>query len=223
MRAPIEIGYELWQQGRRVEALRMFERAVSETPREGRAHLYLAIALANQGDTARAEKHFAQAIALSPRDGFVFYNWGVYLHQQGRLQEALRAYQTAYTLDPRLAAAYTAARSLQGGAGGQGGAPPVASGQLATSHPTVSSSGIPLPPATPTRSSFATVGYICAILGPCIPLLGLIGGITFGALALSQGDRRGVSVIILSVLLSSIGFLCWGTLSSLAESSSPIP
>ncbi len=220
MRRPVEIGYELWQQGRRAEALRMFERAVSEEPNEPRVHLFLAIALAQQGDTARAEKHFAQAIALGPRDGFVFYNWGVYLHQQGRLQEALRAYQTAYMLDPTLVAALNAIRSLQGGAGGQGTLQPSGAGQVGgMSSPVPVSIGTPIPPLpnAGTQSGFATVGYVFAFLGLCIPFVGLIGGITFGVLALKQGDKRGVGVIFLSILLAIPGLICIGLMSTVVE------
>ncbi|MFQ3610982.1 MAG: tetratricopeptide repeat protein [Fimbriimonadales bacterium] len=229
MRRPIDIGYDLWQQGRKADALRMFERAVSEDPREGRAHLYLAIALADQGDLNRAEKHFSQAIALNPRDGFTFYNWGVFLHQHGRLDEALRAYQTALHLDPTLVSAQNAIRSLLGGVGGQGatvaGAPPQS--PAAGVPPQAPAAGSPTPaggygspapqPIRSTYSWLSSIGYLFAVMGICVPFAGLIGGITFGILALVQGDRRGVGVIVTSILLAIPGLWFWGGLALIWE------
>jgi len=113
VRSAVEIGYELLQQGRYADALPFLQRAVAEQPREGRVHLYLALAYAHQGDNTHAEKHFAQAIALNPHDGYVFYNWGAYLHRQNRLADALKAYETAYRLDPTLVGAKQAADALR--------------------------------------------------------------------------------------------------------------
>jgi tetratricopeptide (TPR) repeat protein len=116
VRSAVEIGYELLQQGRYADALPFLQRAAVEQPREGRVHLYLALAYAHQGDNTHAEKHFAQAIALSPHDGYVFYNWGAYMHRQNRLADALKAYETAYRLDPTLVGAKQAADALRRGA-----------------------------------------------------------------------------------------------------------
>lgn len=181
----------------------MLERAVSEYPKEPQSHLYLAIVLDQQGETARAEKHFAHAIALNPRNATVFYNWGAFLHRQGRLQEALRAYETAYQLDPTMVGALQSATALRQALGvGGAPAPPIPS----------------FPQALHTRSGspWVSLGLFSAVLGLCAPTLGLSLGLLFGILAILQGAwRRGLVVIVLAIVLSSIG-ACGGRLVEIA-------
>ncbi len=174
----------------------MLERAVSEFPKEARAHLYLAMTLDQMGETARAEKHFAHAIALDPSDAFVFYNWGIFLHRQGRLQEALRAYERAYQLDPTLVAALQAATGLRQALGIRGAPMP--------------SAPLPVKKSAPA-SEWVTVGILFALAGLCLPLVGLVGGIACGIIAMLQGAvKRGLVVIVLAIVLASLG-ACAGT------------
>lgn len=190
-RTSIELGYDLLSQGRLQEARTMLERAVSEFPKEARAHLYLAMTLDQMGETARAEKHFAHAIALGPSDAFVFYNWGIFLHRQGRLQEALRAYERAYQLDPTLVAALQAATGLHQALGIRGAPMP----------------SLPLPTQkSAPASGWVMMGILFALSGLCVPWLGLIGGIACGIIAMLRGAvARGLVVIVLSIVLASLG------------------
>ena len=224
MRSAVEIGYDLLQQGRYADALPFLQRAVAEQPREGRVHLYLALAYAHQGDNTHAEKHFAQAIALSPHDGYVFYNWGAYLHRQNRLADALKAYETAYRLDPTLVGAKQAADALRGGAPVYAPTPMSLQTPYAptptTAPPPVHPTDLYTPAASRYRSArgCVTAGVLLAVFGLCVPPVGLVGGLICGVIALLRGSiAGGLVVIVLAIVLSGIGMQAWAFLSELAR------
>lgn len=239
-RTAIEIGHELLSQGRYREARPILERAVSEYPREGRAHLYLAIALAQLGETALAEKHFANAIALSPHDAYVFYNWGTYLHHQGRLQDALNAYETAYRLDPTMVSALQMAQALRSALGQAYPAPQAPTSSMppiATPSPYTAQS--PPPPLTPDDLStpppgrfyrarhWVSLGLLLAMMALCLaPVgltsIGLIGAILCGIVAIARGSLAGgIVVIVVAIVMGLLGLMVQLLFSSL--SGSPIP
>jgi len=224
VRSAVEIGYELLQQGRYADALPFLQRAVAEQPREGRVHLYLALAYAHQGDNTHAEKHFAQAIALSPYDGYVFYNWGAYLHRQNRLADALKAYETAYRLDPTLIGAKQAADALRGGAPMYAPTPMSPQTPYAppptTAPPPVHPTDLYTPAASRYRSARGCVmaGVLLAVFGLCVPPVGLVGGLICGVIALLRGSiAGGLVVIVLAIVLSAMGMQAWAFLSELAR------
>ena len=223
MRSAVEIGYELLQQGRYADALPFLQRAVAEQPREGRVHLYLALAYAHQGDNTHAEKHFAQAIALSPYDGYVFYNWGAYLHRQNRLAEALKAYETAYRLDPTLVGAKQAADALRGGAPVYAPtpmSPPTPYAPTTTAPPPVQPTDLYPPAASRYRNARGCIsaGVLLALFGLCVPPVGLIGGLICGVIALLRGSvAGGLVVIVLTIVLSWMGMQAWAFLGELAR------
>ena len=224
MRSAVEIGYDLLQQGRYADALPFLQRAVAEQPREGRVHLYLALAYAHQGDNTHAEKHFAQAIALSPHDGYVFYNWGAYLHRQNRLADALKAYETAYRLDPTLVGAKQAADALRGGAPVYAPTPMSLQTPYAptptTAPPPVHPTDLYTPAASRYRSArgCVTAGVLLAVFGLCVPPVGLVGGLICGVIAILRGSiAGGLVVIVLAVVLSAMGVQAWAFLGELAR------
>jgi tetratricopeptide (TPR) repeat protein len=235
VRSAVEIGYELLQQGRYADALPFLQRAVAEQPREGRVHLYLALAYAHQGDNTHAEKHFAQAIALSPYDGYVFYNWGAYLHRLNRLADALKAYETAYRLDPTLVGAKQAADALRGGAPMYAPTPSSPQTPYAPVPPSSQTPYAPMPTTapppvqptdlyTPTASRYrsargcVTAGVLLAVFGLCVPPVGLVGGLICGVVALLRGSiAGGLVVIVLAIVLSAMGMQAWAFLSELAR------
>ena len=235
MRSAVEIGYELLQQGRYADALPFLQRAVAEQPREGRVHLYLALAYAHQGNNTHAEKHFAQAIALSPYDGYVFYNWGAYLHRQNRLADALKAYETAYRLDPTLVGAKQAADALRGGAPMYAPTPSSPQTPYAPVPPSSQTPYAPMPTTapppvqptdlyTPAASRYrsargcVTAGVLLAVFGLCVPPVGLIGGLICGVIALLRGSvAGGLVVIVLAIVLSAMGMQAWAFLGELAR------
>lgn len=226
MRSAIEIGYELLQQGKYVEALPFLQRAVAEQPREARAHLYLALAYAHTGSNTQAEKHFAQAIALDPQDAYVFYNWGAYLHRQGRLPDALRAYETAYRLDPTLVGAKQAADSLRGGATPYAHAPfPSPASAPATTPPPVQPTDFSMPSARRYRSARGciTAGVFISVLGLCAPPLGMLGGVLCGLIALLRGSVvGGLLVMTLAIVLGLIGSWILQNLLAMLQTAMPM-
>ena len=235
MRSAVEIGYELLQQGRYADALPFLQRAVAEQPREGRVHLYLALAYAHQGNNTHAEKHFAQAIALSPHDGYVFYNWGAYLHRQNRLADALKAYETAYRLDPTLVGAKQAADALRVGTPMYAPTPSSSQTPHAPMPPSSQTPYAPMPTTapppvrptdlyTPAASRYRsargciTAGVLLAVFGLCVPPVGLIGGLICGVIALLRGSvAGGLVVIVLAIVLGAIGIQAWAFLSELTR------
>lgn len=226
MRSAIEIGYELLQQGKYVEALPFLQRAVAEQPREARAHLYLALAYAHTGSNTQAEKHFAQAIALDSQDAYVFYNWGAYLHRQGRLADALRAYETAYRLDPALVGAKQAADSLRGGATLSAHTPfPSPASTHPPAPPPVNPTDLSMPSARRSRSAQGciTAGVFISVLGLCAPPIGLLGGVLCGLIALLRGSVvGGLLVMTLAVTLGLIGNWIQQNLLALLNSATPM-
>jgi tetratricopeptide (TPR) repeat protein len=223
VRSAVEIGYELLQQGRYADALPFLQRAVAEQPREGRVHLYLALAYAHQGDNTHAEKHFAQAIALSPYDGYVFYNWGAYLHRQNRLADALKAYETAYRLDPTLIGAKQAADALRGGAPMYAPTPMSPQAPYApmptTAPPPVQPTDLYTPAASRYRNARGCIsaGVLLALFGLCVPPVGLVGGLICGVIGLLRGSvAGGLVVIVLTIVLSWMGMQAWAFLREIA-------
>jgi tetratricopeptide (TPR) repeat protein len=224
VRSAVEIGYELLQQGRYADALPFLQRAVAEQPREGRVHLYLALAYAHLGNNTHAEKHFAQAIALSPHDGYVFYNWGAYLHRQNRLAEALKAYETAYRLDPTLVGAKQAADALRRGAPMYAQTPSSPQTPYAPTPTTAPPPAQPTDLYTPAASRYRnargciSAGVLLALFGLCVPPVGLVGGLICGVIALLRGSvAGGLVVIVLTIVLSWMGMQAWAFLSELAR------
>jgi Tfp pilus assembly protein PilF len=224
VRSAVEIGYELLQQGRYADALPFLQRAVAEHPREGRVHLYLALAYAHLGNNTHAERHFAQAIALSPHDAYVFYNWGAYLHRQNRLADALKAYETAYRLDPTLVGAKQAADALRRAAPVY---TPTPSSPQTPYAPTPTTAPPPVQPTdlyTPAASRYRnargciSAGVLLALFGLCVPPVGLVGGLICGVIALLRGSiAGGLVVIVLTIVLSWMGMQAWAFLSELAR------
>jgi tetratricopeptide (TPR) repeat protein len=223
VRSAVEIGYELLQQGRYADALPFLQRAAVEQPREGRVHLYLALAYAHQGDNTHAEEHFAQAIALSPYDGYVFYNWGAYLHRQNRLADALKAYETAYRLDPALVGAKQAADALRRAAPVYAPtpmSPPTPYTPTTTAPPPVQPTDLYTPAASRYRNARGCIsaGVLLALFGLCVPPVGLIGGLICGVIALIRGSvAGGLVVIVLTIVLSWMGMQAWAFLGELAR------
>lgn len=187
-------------------------------------HLCLALAYAHQGDNASAERHFAQAIALSPLDGYVFYNWGAYLHRQNRLREALQAYETAYRLDPTLVGAKQAADALRGGTPAYNYNPGSPTAPAPISPLPVRPTDLYIPTVSRPRSALGCVaaGVLMAVFGLCVPLVGLVGGLICGVIAIMRGSWvGGLVVIVLAGVLSAIGVQMWAFLLEMIRSITP--
>jgi hypothetical protein len=85
--------------GRRSDARRSAERAVSLAPLAPELHALLGNVWLKD-DPSIAERHYRSSLALEPTQPLVLNNLGVALMRQGRREEAAEALQSALKLDP---------------------------------------------------------------------------------------------------------------------------
>jgi len=113
-------GHQVWQQGRREEALRVFRALIALDESLYYGHAGLGLAAMCTEDFAAAEQHLRTAAMLEPNDTAVASNLGEVLLQRGRLEEAIKELQRAAQLDPtgRNPGAARARAILQGIASG---------------------------------------------------------------------------------------------------------
>jgi Flp pilus assembly protein TadD len=93
-------GHQLWRQGRRHEATKVFRGliALDETAYYG--HAGMGLVAMSQEDFGTAEQYLAKAVALEPSDAAVAVNLGEALLRLGKVEPALAAFQSAASLDP---------------------------------------------------------------------------------------------------------------------------
>ena len=94
--------YELWRQGRRQEARKMFEALVAADGQLYFGHAGLGLVAMQEENFAAAHLHLARAVGLEPADAAVVVNLGEVLLRLERLPEALPVLQRAAALDPSL-------------------------------------------------------------------------------------------------------------------------
>jgi Flp pilus assembly protein TadD len=113
-------GHQLWQQGRRQEALRIFRALIALDERLYYGHAGLGLAAMSMEDFAQAEQHLRTAATLEPNDSSVAANLGEALLRLDRLEDAIVELQRAAKLDPtgRNPGAARARAILQGIASG---------------------------------------------------------------------------------------------------------
>jgi Flp pilus assembly protein TadD len=93
-------GHQLWKQGRRAEAQKVFRGliALEETAYYG--HAGMGLVAMSQDDLAGAEQYLGKAMDLEPSDPSVAVNLGEVLLRQGKLEPAIAALESAMRLDP---------------------------------------------------------------------------------------------------------------------------
>jgi Flp pilus assembly protein TadD len=92
-------GHQLWQQGRRQEALRIFRALIALDDRLYYGHAGLGLAAMCDENFAEAEQHLKTAAALEPNDASVASNLGEVLLRLDRLEDAIRELNRAASLD----------------------------------------------------------------------------------------------------------------------------
>ena len=92
-------GHQLWQQGRRQEALRIFRALVALDERLYYGHAGLGLAAMCDENFAVAEQHLKTAAALEPEDASVATNLGEALLRLDRLEDAIRELTRAAGID----------------------------------------------------------------------------------------------------------------------------
>jgi Tfp pilus assembly protein PilF len=82
------LGAVLIEQGRFVEAIPHFTKALQIRPEDVKAQINLAVSLANLGDLQKAVDHYSKALKLDPHHAGAHNNLGNVLLLQGRVDEA---------------------------------------------------------------------------------------------------------------------------------------
>jgi tetratricopeptide (TPR) repeat protein len=94
------LGVVLASQGKPVEAIDHFDRALDGNPRYALGHYNLGCALASQGNFPEAIQQYEQALQLQPSLIRAHYNLGCALASQGNFPGAIQQYEEALRLKP---------------------------------------------------------------------------------------------------------------------------
>jgi tetratricopeptide (TPR) repeat protein len=92
-------GHDLWRQGRREEARKVFLGLIALDEGIYYGHAGMGLLAMAEGDFASAEKYLEKAAALEPSDVAVGANLGEVLLRQGKIEAAVTALQHAAELD----------------------------------------------------------------------------------------------------------------------------
>ena len=93
------LGHQLWKQGRRVEAQKIFRALIALDERSYYGHAGMGLVAMSQEDLATAEHYLNKAFELEPSDASVAVNLGEVLLRQGKLEPAIAALESASKLD----------------------------------------------------------------------------------------------------------------------------
>jgi serine/threonine protein kinase/WD40 repeat protein/Flp pilus assembly protein TadD len=99
-------GVELFNQGRRDEAIEQFRMAINIDPTHAPAYDYLGSALLDQNNLAEAITCYGKAIEIDPNRPTAHNNLGFALQMQGKFDQAIPCYQRAIALTPRYVRAH---------------------------------------------------------------------------------------------------------------------
>lgn len=100
------LGAVLIEQGRFVEAIPHFTKALQIRPEDVKAQINLAVSLANLGDLQRAVDHYTKALELDPHHAGAHNNLGNVLLLQGRVDEAEAEFSRALEINGDYAEAH---------------------------------------------------------------------------------------------------------------------
>jgi len=99
-------GSSMLAQGRIVEAISEFRKALEEDRSLAQAHGNLLSGYLTLGELARAEEHYYAAMKLDPNMYETHFNFGLLLSQQGKNQQAAEAFRRALEINPFYAEAH---------------------------------------------------------------------------------------------------------------------
>jgi Flp pilus assembly protein TadD len=92
-------GHQLWRQGRRPEAEKIFRGLIALDEKTYYGHAGLGLVAMSNEDLVTAELHLRKAVELEPNDASVAVNLGEVLLRQGKLEAALAALEAASKID----------------------------------------------------------------------------------------------------------------------------
>jgi Tfp pilus assembly protein PilF len=93
-------GHQLWRQGRRLDATKVFRGLIALDDTAYYGHAGMGLVAMSQEDFGTAEQYLTKAVALEPSDAAVTVNLGEVLLRLGKVEPALAAFQSAAGLDP---------------------------------------------------------------------------------------------------------------------------
>jgi Flp pilus assembly protein TadD len=100
------LGSVLTVQGRSVEAIEHFQKAIEIKPDYAEAYYNLGVVLDRQGKPGEAIDHYQKALEIKPDYAEAHNNLGILLTKQGRTAEAIEHYRRAIELNPNRAEFY---------------------------------------------------------------------------------------------------------------------
>jgi len=157
-------GVLAFESGKFPEAAVEFQAALSETPDDPAATLYLGISLSRTGDP-RAESTLKRAVALNPKDARANFELGVLYYQRNIPEEANDYFETAASLSPgsEIATRSQEFRKAAGGRRGTVAKPWAVSAGLRgeyDSNVILAPSGASLPQGISRKSDYRTVAFL---------------------------------------------------------------
>jgi tetratricopeptide (TPR) repeat protein len=98
--AYVNLGHELYTQGRLEEAIALYEAALKNEPNSAEFHNNLANALRESGNMRDAMAEYEKAVQCKPGFADAQFNLGKALALEGKEAEAIARFQTALQIDP---------------------------------------------------------------------------------------------------------------------------
>jgi Flp pilus assembly protein TadD len=99
------LGWTLFQEGRSVEAVAEYQRALAADPKRVKSHNNLALALVDLGRLDEAAAHYEASLRLQPK-AEIWSDLGFIMARLGRSEDAMADYRKALALDPNCASAH---------------------------------------------------------------------------------------------------------------------
>ena len=102
-RQTLKTGLEAVNQGNIKKAIRIFQQAIRENPRDQYAYYYLNKSYQEIGNLAKALEACQNALKINPNFAQAYNDLGSIAHQQGNLADATHAYRKSIELEPSVA------------------------------------------------------------------------------------------------------------------------
>ncbi len=99
-RAHNNLGRALGVNGRNIEAILEFKKAINILPGYGLAYMNMAVSYGRLDMTPEAEFYYKKAISFHPGLADIYYNYGFLLYSRQRYEEALSVLNRYIELDP---------------------------------------------------------------------------------------------------------------------------
>ena len=93
--ANVELGILYMREGKKVIAMEVLQKALTQDPNSADAHNAIAVLYESLGETDKADSHFRRALSLNAKDSQAHNNYGSFLCRNKRWDEAEKHYLAA--------------------------------------------------------------------------------------------------------------------------------